>query len=370
MKKIISNLVYFLVFTFAVTFFTACNDNENHIEIYKYRETIGQKIKEVTDLLETSEFGPRKGMYPEESKDILDEAKGMLIDLLQKIKEEAIPESEIPTRTSDTIEAVDDLIESFKSTIRTEDAIIKAELCVNGKNGGYINFGSHSEYSSFGENGKQKFTVDFWVKLNDLDGFFFLLSTFTDDESKDHERKGWCVNLWNMNLRMTYGIGYNDLMEPAYGFTYKDQWVHICSVTNEEGVDGELENGIPIMLKMYLNGEVVLKKASEHYPNKSYSSNDLPVPMVAFSGVNTAGNILHEKGANGLMKYMHIWKTAKNEEEVKQIMNNPEKISGKEEDLVCGWNFTTRAYDDSNIVDITGRYTASLHGDYKWIEIK
>lgn len=63
-----------------------------------------------------------------------------------------------------------------------------------------------------------------------------------------------------MNLRMTYGIGYNDLMEPAYGFTYKDQWVHICIVTDEEGVDGESENGIPIMLKMYLNGEVVLKK--------------------------------------------------------------------------------------------------------------
>ena len=99
-----------------------------------------------------------------------------------------------------------------------------------------------------------------------------------------------------MNLRMTYGIGYNDLMEPAYGFTYKDQWVHICIVTDEEGVDGESENGIPIMLKMYLNGEVVLKKASEHYPNKNYSSNDLPIPMVAFQELMQQEIFFKKKG--------------------------------------------------------------------------
>ncbi len=64
----------------------------------------------------------------------------------------------------------------------------------------------HPEYSAFGEQGQQAFTVEFWVKLTDVDeylnSFVFLLSTFTDDDTKDHERKGWAVNSHFGRLRM------------------------------------------------------------------------------------------------------------------------------------------------------------------------
>lgn len=44
---------------------------------------------------------------------------------------------------------------NFRATRRTEDFLpVAAELLVNGKNGGYIDFGVHPEYSAFGEQGQ------------------------------------------------------------------------------------------------------------------------------------------------------------------------------------------------------------------------
>ena len=40
---------------------------------------------------------------------------------------------------------------------------------------------------------------------------------------------------------MTYGMGFNDLMEPAFGFATVNEWVHLAVVTDETGVDGEME---------------------------------------------------------------------------------------------------------------------------------
>lgn len=50
------------------------------------------------------------------------------------------------------------------------------------------------------------------------------------------------------------------------------------------------------------------------------------------------------------------------------MSNEPETIIGSENDLVCGWPFTQVAEDDSNIVDLTGKYTAKLVGKYGWVE--
>lgn len=358
----------------SVGFFYSCSDdNGEKVKVYEYREQIGKKIKVLTDLQATSQFGLRKGMYPETSRPILENAVTKLKSFLQAIKAKEVAEVQIPDETDKLLKESDEQIEAFKSSVRTEDLFIPAELQVNGKNGGYIDFGAHSEFSTFGERGRQAFTVDFWVKLKDVEGFFYLISTFTDDDKNDHERKGWCVNSYNYggnNMRMTYGMGFNDLMEPAFSFSTINEWVHLAFVTDENGVDGETSNGRPIMTKMYLNGELKHATTSHQDASKPYASNDSDVPMVAFTGMSATGVRVGDKGANGSMKHLHIWKSAKSQEEIRQLMKNPESVKGTEADLVCGWTFTQMAMDDQNIKDLTGKFTARLMGDYDWVGLE
>lgn len=348
-------------------------DDGEGIKVYEYRERIGKKIKTLTDLQGASQFGLREGMYPETSRAMLENAVAALKDFLQTMKEGGVPEERIPEETARLLKESDEKIAEFKATVRTEDLLVPAELRVNGKNGGYIDFGVHPEYSTFGETGKQAFTVEFWVKLKDVQGFFFLVSTFTDDDANDHERRGWCVNSYNYgtnNMRMTYGMGFNDLMEPAFGFSTVDEWAHLAIVTDETGVDGEMNDGRPVMTKMYLNGELKHSTTSHQDASKPYASNNRNVPMVAFTGMNAKGDRIEDKGANGSMKHLHIWGAAKTREEIRQLMDNPENVTGQEKDLVCGWSLAKMALDDGNIKDLTGRYTARLVGDYQWIELK
>ena len=64
-------------------------------------------------------------------------------------------EARIPEETARLLKESDEKIAEFKATVRTEDLLVPAELEVSGKNGGYIDFGAHPEYSTFGEVGKQ-----------------------------------------------------------------------------------------------------------------------------------------------------------------------------------------------------------------------
>lgn len=98
---------------------------------------------------------------------------------------------------------------------------------------------------------------------------------------------------------MTYGMGFNDLMEPAFGFATVNEWVHLAVVTDETGVDGEMNGGRPVMTKMYMNGELKLSTTSHQDASKPYASNDSNVPMVAFGGMSATGNRIGDKGANG-----------------------------------------------------------------------
>ena len=365
-------LVIAFLSAFAMGICYSCSDDDGEgVKVYEYREQIGKKIKVLTDLQAESQFGLREGMYPETSRAILEDAIAKLKDFLQTIKEAGVAEARIPEETARLLKESDEKIAEFKATVRTEDLLVPAELEVSGKNGGYIDFGAHPEYSTFGEVGKQAFTVEFWVKLKDVEGFFYLISTFTD--TNNHERKGWCVNSYNYggnNMRMTYGMGFNDLMEPAFGFATVNEWVHLAVVTDETGVDGEMNGGRPVMTKMYMNGELKLSTTSHQDASKPYASNDSNVPMVAFGGMSATGNRIGDKGANGSMKHLHIWRTAKTQDEIRRLMEHPENVTGEEDDLVCGWTFAEMALDDQEIKDLTGKYTAKLVGDYRWIELE
>lgn len=363
--------------------FVSCSDDDDNdgntsgttdkTEIFIDRITV--LLENLTSLRGDAVFGESTGEYPISSKHLLDGQITSLSETLAKLKEGT---KRLSNSDMDNIIIATNKIEAkFKATIRTEDfAPVAAELNVNGKNGGYINFGAHPEYAQFGNSGEQQFTVDFWVKLTDVDNvlnsFVFLVSTFTDKDLGDnvHDRQGWNINLHMSNLRATYAMGTSDLFEPGFGFNIVDQWVHIALVTNENGVDGEFNNGNgkPIMMKMYVNGNLSKSEESNQSVDKPYRSSTIDVPMVAFTGLTVEGYVEGAKSTNGYMKYFHIWNKAKSQSEIQNIMNNPESITGQESDLVCGWNFDKTVSDDSDIKDLTGKYSAKLMGNYSWVK--
>lgn len=324
-------------------------------------------------LLEGATFGEKKGEYPASGRSALENQIASLAETLSKLKDGT---KKLSNSDMDNIIIETNRVEAnFRKSVRIEDFLpLPAELHINGKNGGYIDFGAHPEYSNFGNPGEQEFTVDFWVKLTDVDNvlrsFVFLVSTFTDKPLDGvHDRQGWNINLHMGNLRATYAMGFGDLFEPGFGFNIVNQWVHIALVTNEKGVDGEFHggNGKPMMMKMYVNGNLVKVEESNQPADKPYRSSDLNVSMVGFTGLSAEGYVESSKSTNGSMKYFHIWNKAKSQAEIQHIMNNPETITGREEDLVCGWNFDKTVADESGIKDITGKYTAKPVGAYSWV---
>jgi hypothetical protein len=340
-------------------------------EIFVERLTV--LLNDITTLLNGATFGEKKGEYPVSSKKILEDQISSLSETLTKVREGI---KKLSNSDMDNIILETKKIEAkFKSSVRTEDFTpIAAELNVYGKNGGYIDFGIHNEYSDFGNSGEQEFTIDFWVKLTDVDNvlksFVFLVSTFTDEGlgNGEHDRKGWNINLHMGNLRATYAMGTSDLFEPGFGFNNVNQWVHIALVTNEKGVDGDTNEGKPVMMKMYVNG-ILSKSEQSNQPNsKPYRPNDLNVPMVAFTGMSTEGYVEGGKSTNGCIKHFHIWKTAKSQTEIQNTMNNPETVTGSESDLVCGWDLSKTVSDDNDIKDLTGQFSAKLVGDCRWVK--
>ena len=357
--------------------FTSCSDDDDNsgwpTETDKteiFIERFSTLVTNLTALRDGATYGELKDNYPVSSKAMLDDEIAYLEETIAKLKEgnKKLADSEADR----IIREANQIEKNFRATRRTEDFLpISAELLVNGKNGGYIDFGVHLEYSAFGEQGQQAFTVEFWVKLTDVDeylnSFVFLLSTFTDDDTKDHERKGWAVNSHFGRLRMTYGIGYSDFFEPGFSFSTLNQWVHVAVVTNENGVDGEIRDGIPVMTKIYVNGQLMLSERGRD-DRLPYTSNDKEVAMVAFTGLSATANRIGEKSTNGCMRHLHIWKSAKTQAEIQHLMDTPESVTGSESDLVCGWTLNKTVSDNNNIKDLTGKFSARLIGDFQWVE--
>jgi hypothetical protein len=357
----------------------SCNDEDtmpatepiDKTEIFVERLTV--LLNDMTTLFNGATFGEKKGEYPVTSKKLLEDHIASLSETLEKVREGT---KKLSNSDMDNIILETKKIETrFKSSVRSEDfAPIPAELNIYGKNGGYIDFGIHNEYSNFGNSGEQEFTVDFWVKLTDVDNvlssFVFLISTFTDKDfgNGEHDRKGWNVNLHMGNLRATYAMGIQDLLEPGYSFNIVDQWVHIALVTNEKGVDGDTKEGKPVMMKMYVNGALRISEPSNQNDTKPYRSNDLNVPMVAFTGMSVESTVEGGKSTNGCLKHFHIWNKAKTQPEIQNIMNNPESVTGTESDIVCGWDLSKTVSNDNDIKDLTGKFSAKLMGDCRWVQ--
>ncbi len=345
---------------------TSCKkDTVNTVAVYEQKEQIGKKIKELSDLLAASTFGFKKDMYPTESKILLDAKIDELKKLLEDIKTQVIPPQNVASETALILTAVANTQSQFISSKRTENYVRNGILHVNGKDGGYIDFGSHPEFSNFNDG---PFTVELWSKVIGFGGFDFLLSTFVDNFLSGNDKifQGWGVNYNGGNMRMTYALDTKDIYEPPinnYNTQYTGEWVHLAFVWNPDKTDDG--SGNPKTFKMYVNGEL---RKEEDWRSTNYTPNTINTHMYGFASGSFGGGALTDRGTNGYMKNMNVWKSLKTQAQIQNIKDNPESVVGTESDLVCGWRLTEVALDNNDIPDITGRYTAKLFGNFDWIE--
>ncbi|WP_199768721.1 LamG-like jellyroll fold domain-containing protein [Sphingobacterium sp. HMA12] len=239
-----------------------------------------------------------------------------------------------------------------------------AELYVNGRNGGYIDFGYSPNYSNFGVEGKQAFTVELWLKMKYTESFGSIISCFNED-SQTQTRKGWVVNNFNnARLRMTLGLKNWGLLEPGFDFSSTEQWVHFAAVVDENGINGEQINGKPVVVKVYQNG--ILKDQSTSFDGGNYLSNYLQTPMIAFGQPAGVGGMTSNWRLSGYIKDFHLWKSAKSADVIQKIMNKEIDVTGFEPDLVCGWRFNAIPSNNQDIKDLTKQYSAKIVGDHQW----
>lgn len=366
--NIITGMFFTLLILLTMSF-AACTEEKNKgdRENNPYIVELGKSLNKLQELRDNSQYGDRKGMYPPESKDILEDVMAEIGQFIMDIYsgEEANPSQEKMTQLAANADRAET---DFKATILMDNILYPAELYVNGNDGGYIDFGTSDEYIKFGEAKKRAFTVELWVKLKVIPGGIgSLLSTFIEDNGS---RCGWMLNMINGDyLRMTYAQKeVHKLWEPGDGFNQIETWVHIAVVYDDKGVDGSMQDGKPVVAKYYANGVLKNKVVNgETYAGNYYGGNDngLPnLPMIAFAQFNKDGS--RTRQTQGYIKHFHIWKTAKSESDIKKIIDGTTEVTGQEADLACGWDFTMTADDDNNIKDLTGRHTAVLKGKFEW----
>lgn len=351
--------------------FVSCSDDDNKetIDVSGFVTQMETVRDAMVELRDNAEYGDKKGMYPQESKYILDDAVIQIEKTIRFFKNgtETAPNQE---KTDKAIDEANNAINSFKATQRMEDLPSeqkKSELYVNGRAGGYIDFGHSPDYSKFGDSGKQAFTIEVWFKLKYTEGFGSIISCFNED-GETQTRKGWIINNFdNSRVRMTLGLDNWGLVEPGVSFSTTEQWAHFAAVVDENGINGELIDGKPVIVKVYLNGE--LKDQSTAQTGRNYLSNYLETSMVAFGQPAGVGGMTDAWRLSGYIKDFHIWKSAKSEDEIKKIINKDVTVTGSEADLVCGWEFTSTAENNEDIKDLTGKYSAKWVGEFQWIPI-
>lgn len=334
--------------------FFACSNNVSNgagdIDI----APLEAKISEIKSLLDNAEVGLEDGTYPAENVQKLENFYYQMLEVLSKAKAgEFLLQYEIDSYLTEAEREIKTFTNSVNITILPGEP---AELAVYGyENDGYIDFGSHPEYSA-GPN----WTVEFWLKYSEdfFTGIGDVVSTFKANALAE----GWMVNFMGSGLRTTIGMGpqLGRVLEWSlpYPQTY-NQWIHIAAVWDSE------ENGKGA-LKMYVNGDLFWSAENGIYNETGELQRYSPTnggpdehKMWAFKrpGVLTSCT-------SGFIKRFRLWTSVKSQDDIKQLMVSD--VTGQENDLTCAWDFELVPEDESNIPDKTGKYTASIKGAHKW----
>lgn len=358
-----------LLLSFALIFISSCSKDSKKEEIRQADpnvEKLDDYASQLTTIRDTSSYGTYEGMYPQESKELLTSAISEANKFILLIKYGESKPSQ--TDIDQCYVSIEKALSDFKASKRTEDAVIPAELYVNGMNNGYIDFGSSTEYSTFGSAGNQQFTVEGWFKFTNINGFGAVVTTFYENGSA-RVRKGWMINHFdNKRLRMSYSMStYDNMLEPGADLTmatYGNTWVHFAAVYSDTGFNGEKDgNGTLIVSKLFLNG-VQVATATKRNSGDMYVANDQAMSMTAFLERSSSGSTTRKIA--GYIRDFHIWKTAKSRDDINMLMTGSTEVTGTESDLACGWDFSKTVRDDNNIKDLTGRHTARIVGEHRW----
>ncbi|MCD8178798.1 MAG: DUF4972 domain-containing protein [Tannerellaceae bacterium] len=376
MNKNISTIkaFYYILCVVLACTFPACSEDRNFAAGEEVTGPVIEKldalIHQMRTLQEEADYGEKKGQYPAESRSILENAiddtnRAVLLIKYQK----PAPSQEEKNRY---VSNAENAIEKFKESVRTEDVeTIPAVLFVDGKsNQSYIDFGRSRDFTVFGDQHNQEFTIEFWAKVKEggaNDNYIFLSTFFSNDSDK--WRNGWMM-YWRVPgiIRTTWGRHSSGdrfgMSEPATDAPDISQWNHYVTVYSDKGLDGNTS----LRAKMYINGVMVKdENADTAYNSSDYDNYDKP--MTAFC--RWVNDNKMEEGFSGYMKYIRIWKMAKDEAYIQASYNEEVEVDGKDASLVAGWDFASKPTGrDSEILDITGRHTAKVIGTYKWEVVK
>lgn len=316
---------------------------------------VEQIMIEMRELLDNSEVGTEDGTYPMENITKLEDAYVQL----QSGYSKALAGILILQYELDSyIVAANREIQTFKNSVNFTILPGEAgELAVYGyENNGYIDFGSHPEYSS-----GQNWTVELWMKYDSdfFTGIGDVVSTF----KAQLDAQGWMVNFSGSNLRTTIGMGPQQGRVLEWAMPYPQtfgQWMHIAAVWDTSQSPG--------YLKMYLNGELFWSAINGIYDANGMLQNYSPTTggadehkMWAFKrpGVLTSCT-------SGFIKKFRRWSVAKSESDIKSLMNND--VDGTEPGLTCAWDFVKVPESNIDIPDKTGKYKATINGAHKWFK--
>jgi len=330
-------------------------------------------IKEMSNLKENAVYGTDPGMNTVDSKVFMENSIAAARKNIDHIKVGS--QRPLQGEIEQYIKNAEKAIKDFKESVVPE-GIPSYSLFVNGLNGGYIDFGYEPAYSAFGQDGNQAFTVEFWINISayyDVPGEdnSTMLSTYI---KASNYRTGWRMYSRNnggtqvarLTIANVSGGSYST-WEPLFNYNKLDEWLHFTMVYSDAGLDEKGE----LRAKMYANGVFVDEsgaKASTSTKTRVYSSQKhevLGLHMTAFASTKTDGTLTERLA--GSMKNLRIWNKVKTDSEIMASFKGEAELDPSDPNLVCGWDFTEKPENNSNeIMDITGRYKATLKGDFSW----
>lgn len=335
--------------------FSSCSDEKE-----KSREVnldcLYSQLSEMQELVNTAVVGSEDGMYPQASVDSLASAIDRLQIGISKAKAGIfVLQYEPDAYCNAAGEAILTFLRSQQTNLNPGDP---GELVVYGKGGkGRIEFGESTEFSS-----SKTFTVESWIKY-EKNFFEYAIADFITTFSHNGAgiKQGWMINFSGSNLRTTIGVGPQQERVLEWGAAYPetyDTWIHIATVYDENASDNQL--------KMYINGELFFSKTNDVTNSgvvQLYQPCTNNLKMWAFQEADDQNRCM-----SGYMKKFRLWKTAKSQSQIKELMTSDVSILNT--DLTCAWDFTKVPDDNEAIPDITGKFSAKLVGSYKWMPVE
>ncbi|SMO89463.1 protein of unknown function [Saccharicrinis carchari] len=305
-------------------------------------------------LQDTARIGEADGTFPSENADLLQIAiEDIELGISKGIANQFTLQYEVDNYCISAEKAIAEFQNSYQETLAPGTP---GELIIYGIDGkGRIEFGSDPAFG-----GSDAFCVESWIKYDENffeSGIGDFIATF-DNSTQPNE--GWMINFLGDNMRSTIGMGpqHSRVLEWGKKFpTNYGEWNHIAMV-----YDASLSEG---QLKMYLNGEVFFSKTNDVVDNsgvlQSYQPNTKNYNMWAFQEPTDKSRCM-----TGYIRKFRFWNVAKTESDINTLMNSD--VTGSESGLECAWDFVEVPENNEAIPDKTGKHTAKIVGNYKWIK--